>query len=348
MSLRLSTRPQLRVPPKGEHYDVLIVGAGPAGLSAAIYASRFLLKSAVVSEDVGGQLNLTNVVDDYPATLSISATELISKFREHAEKLFGVPIYTNITVEKFVKEGDEYHVTGTRGLDVYSKTIVLAVGSRRRKLGVPGEKEFTGRGVSYCSICDAPLYKGRDAVAVVGGGDAAFEGAILLSGYVKKVYLIHRRSEFRAKPFYVEEAMSRPNIEFVLNSVVTEIHGDKTVTDVVVKNNVDGSTRKLKVDGIFIEIGFEPPKDWYQSLGLEVDDLGYVKTDMWMRTNLPGVFAAGDAISLWRGFRQIVNAAASGAIAAYSAYTYLTERGLVRRPAPSKAEEGVKELGNTA
>lgn len=338
MSLRLGALPQFKVPPKGEHYDVLIVGAGPAGLSAAVYASRFLLKTVVVSEDVGGQLNLTNVVDDYPATLSISATELISRFREHAEKLFGVPIYTNITVQKFSREGDEYHVTGTRGLDVYSKTIILAVGSRRRKLNVPGENEFAGRGVSYCSICDAPLYKGREAVAVVGGGDAAFEGAILLSGYVKKVYLIHRRSEFRAKPFYVQEAMSRPNIEFVLNSVVTEIKGDKVVRSVVVKNNVDNSIRELAVDGIFIEIGFEPPKDWYQSLGLEVDELGYVKTDLWMRTNLPGVFAAGDAISLWRGFRQIVNAAASGAIAAYSAYTYLTEHGLVRRPALATKE----------
>lgn len=343
MSLRLGALPQRRTPPKGEHYDVLIAGAGPAGLSAAIYAARFLLKSVVITEDVGGQLNLTNVVDDYPATLSINATELISRFRDHAEKLFGVPIYTNISVQKLEREGDEYHVTGTRDLDVYAKTIILAVGSRRRKLNVPGEAEFTGRGVSYCSICDAPLYKGKDAVVVVGGGDAAFEGAILLSGYVKKVYLVHRRSEFRAKPYYVQEATSRPNIEFLLSSVVTEIRGDKLVRSVIVKNNLDGTTRELNVDGVFVEIGFEPPKEWYQSLGLEVDDLGYIKTDMWMRTNLPGVFAAGDAISLWRGFRQIVNAAASGAIAAYSAYTYLTERGLTRRPAPASRE--VKSIG---
>ena len=337
MSLRLGTAPQFKVPPKGEHYDVVIVGGGPAGFSAAIYASRFLLKSVLVTEDVGGQLNLTNEVDDYPALLNIAASELVSRFRAHAEKLFGVPVYSGITVQRFERVSDvEYEVTGTRGLDVYSKTVVLAVGSRRRKLGVPGEAEFTGRGVSYCSICDAPLFKGKDAVVVVGGGDAAFEGAILLSGYVNKVYLVHRRGEFRAKPYYVEEAMRRPNIQFMLESVVKEIRGDKVVRGVVVQGK-DGATQELAVDGVFVEIGFEPPKGWYQSLGLEVDDTGYIKTDVWMRTNLPGVFAAGDAISLWRGFRQIVNAAASGAIAAYSAYTYLTERGLIRRPGANKA-----------
>ncbi len=337
MSLRLGTAPQFKTPPKGEHYDVLIVGGGPAGFSAAIYAARFLLKTVLVTEDVGGQLNLTNEVDDYPAMLNIAASELVSRFRTHAEKLFGVPVYPGITVQRFEKASDtEYRVVGTRGLDVYTKTIILAVGSRRRKLGVPGEAEFTGRGVSYCSICDAPLFKGKDSVVVVGGGDAAFEGAILLSGYVKKVYLVHRRREFRAKPYYIEEAMKRPNIQFMLDSVVKEIRGDKVVRSVVVQGK-DGSAVELQVDGVFVEIGFEPPKDWYQSLGLEVDENGYIKTDVWMRTNLPGIFAAGDAISLWRGFRQIVNAAASGAIASYSAYTYLTERGLIRRPGASKA-----------
>ncbi len=324
MSLRLGTK--ISRPPKGELYDILIVGGGPAGFSAAIYASRFLLKSAVVSEDIGGQLNLTDVVDDYPGTLSIKASELVSRFRDHAEKLFKVPVYEFITVKKFDKINDEFHVTGSNGLDVYSKTIILAVGSKRRKLNVPGEDTFAGRGVSYCSICDAPLYKGKDSVVVVGGGDAALEGALLLSGYVKKVYLVHRRDQFRAKPFYVSQVLNKKNIEILYNSVVKEIKGDNFVKSAVVLNKENNNETEINIDGIFIEIGFEPPKDWYQSLGLETDEAGYIKVDDWMRTNIEGVFAAGDATSKWKGFRQIVTAAASGSIAAYSAYTYLTEK----------------------
>ncbi|MCE4608455.1 MAG: FAD-dependent oxidoreductase [Caldisphaeraceae archaeon] len=328
MSLRLGKK--IIKPPKKEHYDVLIIGAGPAGFSAAVYASRFLLKTAIVSEEVGGQLNLTNVVDDYPATLSIKASELVSRFRQHAEKLFNVPVYEYITVKGFNKDNSEkYHVIGTNGLDVYTKTIIMAVGSRRRKLNVPGEKEFTGKGVSYCSICDAPLYKGKKSVIVVGGGDAALEGSLLLSDYVNTVYLVHRRDQFRAKPFYVKRVLEKKNIELLYNTIVTEIRGKGLVKSAIIENKVTRERREIPIDGIFIEIGFEPPKEWYKSLGLEIDEDGYIRVDDWMRTNIPGVFAAGDATSKWKGFRQIVTAAASGSIAAYSAYTYLTEKGLL-------------------
>ncbi len=317
-------------PKQGERYDVVIIGGGPAGLSAAIYAARFLLKTAVIAEEVGGQLNLTDWVDDYPALGKIKASELVKRFRSHAEDLFGVEVYERLRVERFERVDDVwFKITGSRGLEVYAKTIIMAVGSKRRKLNVPGEKEYAGKGVSYCSVCDAPFFAGKDAVVVVGGGDAAFEGAILLSGYVKKVYLVHRRRGFRAKPFYVEMAKSKPNIEFVLDSIVKEIKGDGSkVTSVVVKNKVTGEEREIPVDGVFIEIGFEPPKEWFQSLGLETDEAGYIKVDEWMRTNIPGVFAAGDCTSMWRGFRQVVTAAAMGAVAAYSAYNYLTEKGL--------------------
>ncbi|MCE4621419.1 MAG: thioredoxin-disulfide reductase [Desulfurococcales archaeon] len=328
MSLRL--RLGKRAPPKGE-YDVVIIGAGPAGLSAAIYASRFLLKTIVVSENVGGQLNNTDYIDDYPGTGKIRASELINSFRMHAEELFNVPVYVGVRVTDVERIDDVwFRIKGTSGLDLKAKSVILAVGSERRKLGVPGEREYTGKGVSYCSICDAPFYSGKEAVAVVGGGDAAFEGALLLSGYVKKVYLIHRRRGFRAKPYYVNQVTSKDNIELILDSIVTEIRGDGSkVTEVVVKNKVTGEERILKVDGIFIEIGFEPPKEWFKRLGLETDDAGYIKVDEWMRTNIPGIFAAGDCTSLWRGFRQIVTAASMGAVAAYSAYNYLSERGLI-------------------
>jgi len=219
-------------------------------------------------------------------------------------------------------------VRGTRGFEARARSIIIAVGSKRRKLGVPGEEELQGRGVSYCSICDGPLFKGRKSVAVVGGGDSALEGALLLSGYVEKVYLIHRRRQFRAKPYYVEQVKSRDNIELVLDSVVKRIEGRDTVERVLVANKVTGETFSLDVDGIFIEIGFEPMKEWFQKIGLEVDETGYIKVDEWMRTNVEGIFAAGDCTNAWIGFRQVVTAVAMGAVAAYSAYNYLSEKGL--------------------
>ena len=326
MPLRLGIARAPRVP-KGEEYDVVIVGGGPAGLSAAVYTTRFLMSTLVVTKDIGGQLNLTNYVDDYPPLGKIEASKLANMFREHAE-MFGAKIVTGVAVENVERvDGDWFRVTGTRGLDVKARTVIIAVGSERRKLGVPGEKELAGRGVSYCSVCDAPLFKGKDAVVVVGGGDAAFEGAILLSGYVKKVYLVHRRRQFRAKPFFVEEAKSKPNIEFILDSVVTEIKGKDRVEAVVVKNKVTGETRELKVDGVFIEIGNEPPKEFFKRIGLEIDEKGHIKVDEWMRTNIPGIFAAGDCTTLWPAFRQVITAAAMGSVAAYSAYNYLIEKG---------------------
>ncbi|MCE4600777.1 MAG: thioredoxin-disulfide reductase [Desulfurococcales archaeon] len=327
MSLRLR---RLKRIPKGEEYDVVIVGGGPAGLSSAIYTQRFLLRTLVVAKELGGQLNLTDYIDDYPGLGKIRASDLVNKFKKHAE-MFKADIYYPEEVVRFERLPDgRLRVLGKRGLDVVAKAVIMAVGSTRRKLGVPGEREFSGRGVSYCSVCDAPFYAGKDSVVVVGGGDAAFEGAILLSGYVRKVYLVHRRDQFRAKPFFVQVAKSKDNIEFLLNSIVTEIKGDGKVKSVVVKNRVTGEEREIKVDGVFIEIGFEPPKEWFESLGLNTDDAGYIKVDEWMRTNLDGVFAAGDCTSQWRGFRQVITAAAMGAVAAYSAYNYIVEKGWYR------------------
>jgi thioredoxin reductase (NADPH) len=328
MSLRISLRRRV---PKGERLDVAIIGGGPAGLSAALYASRFLLKTAVLTENVGGQLLNTDYVDDYPGLGKIKATDLIAKFRVHAEKLFRVPIYEGVKVERIERVDDSWFRLIGRGVDIYAKAVILAVGSVRRKLGVPGEKEYSGRGVSYCSICDAPFFRGKNSVVVVGGGDSALEGALVLSGYVKKVYLVHRRRQFRAKPFYVELVKSKDNIELILDSVVKEIRGDgNKVKSVIIENKVTKERRELQVDGIFIEIGFEPPRQWFESLGLETDERGYIKVDEWMRTNIPGIFAAGDCTNRWIGFRQIITASAMGAVAAYSAYNYLVEKGLYK------------------
>ena len=307
----------------GEKFDVIIIGMGPAAYSAALYSARFMLKTLVIGETPGGQLTEAAEVDDYLGLIGIQAADMIKLFNKHIEK-YNVPAIMD-TVESFRREGDEYVVKTKRRGEFKADAIIVAVGAKRRKLNVPGEAEFTGKGVSYCSVCDAPLFKNRPVV-VVGGGNSALEGAEILSRYATKVYLVHRRDEFRALPIRVEVVKQKPNVEFILNSVVKEIKGDKIVRKVVVQNLKTGEIRELDVNGVFIEIGFDPPTDFARQNGLEVDSNGYIKVDEWMRTNLEGVFAAGDCTGMWLGFRQVTTAAAQGAVAAYSAYNYLYQR----------------------
>ncbi len=304
-------------------FDTVIIGLGPAAYSAALYAGRYMLKTLVIGETPGGQLTEAGEVDDYLGLIGVQAQDMIKLFNAHIEK-YNIPAIVD-TVESFRREGDIYVVKTKRKGEIKTKTVIVAVGVKRRKLNVPGEDKFTGRGVSYCSVCDAPLFKNR-VVVVVGGGDSALEGAELLSRYATKVYLVHRRDQFRAQPVYVETVKAKPNVEIILNSTVTEIKGDKLVRQVTVKNLKTGETKDIDVNGIFIEIGFEPPVEFAKVNSLETDQNGYIKVDEWGRTNLPGVFAAGDCTSTWLGFRQVVTAVAQGAVAARSAYTYLNER----------------------
>jgi len=307
----------------GEKFNVIIVGLGPAGYSAALYSARYLMKTLVIGETPGGQLTEAGEVDDYLGLIGIQAADMIRVFNKHIEK-YNVPIIID-SVTSIIKEGENFKVITKRKGEFLTDSVILAIGVKRRKLGVPGEAEFAGRGVSYCSICDAPLFKGKKAVAVVGGGDSALEGAELLSRYVSKVYLIHRRDQFRAQPIYVKIVKEKPNVEIVLNSVVTEIKGTKKVERVVVKNLKTNEIKELEVDGVFVEIGFEPNVEFAKKIGVETDEQGYIKVDEWMRTNIPGLFAAGDCTNMNKGFRQIITAAAQGAIAAYSAYKFVTE-----------------------
>jgi len=307
----------------GEKFDVIIIGMGPAGYSAALYSARYMLKTLVIGETPGGQLTEAGEVDDYLGLIGIQAADMIKVFNKHIEK-YNVPAIMD-TVESFRKEGDEYIVKTKRRGEFKADSLIVAIGVKRRKLNVPGEAEFTGKGVSYCSVCDAPLFKNRPVV-VVGGGDSALEGAELLSRYATKVYVVHRRDEFRAQPIYVESVKQKPNVEFILNSTVKEIKGDKLVRKVIVQNLKTGETRELDVNGVFVEIGFEPPTDFARQNGLEVDDYGYIKVDEWMKTNLEGVFAAGDCTGMWLGFRQVITSAAQGAVAARGSFTYLTEK----------------------
>jgi len=306
----------------GETFDLIIVGLGPAAYSAALYAARYMLRTLVIGETPGGQLTEAGEVDDYLGLIGINAQDMIKVFNKHIEK-YNVPVVLD-HVESIRKDRDEFVVKAKRKGEFKAKSVILAIGVKRRKLNVPGEAEFTGRGVSYCSICDAPLFKNK-VVAVIGGGDSALEGAEILSRYATKVYLIHRRDEFKGQPIYLENIKAKPNVEIILNTVATEIKGDKLVKSILTKNVKTGETKELNVNGVFVEIGFEPPTDFARANGLETDAMGYIKVDEWMRTNIQGVFAAGDCTGMWLGFRQVITSAAQGAVAAHSAFRYLNE-----------------------
>lgn len=305
-----------------EPHDVVIVGAGPAGLSAALYSARLGLKTACVSEDVGGTLNEAGEIDDYLGIQNTLGPDLAKKFEEHVRK-YRVPIFRDLVVD-VVREGDSFKVLTRSGNTLKARTVILAVGSKRRKLGVPGEAEFANRGVSYCAPCDAPLFKDK-TVAVVGGGNAALQSALLLTSYATKVYLIHRRESFRAYDTYVKSVTTNPKVELVLNSVVKTIGGDRSVKWVEVENVATHEIRRLDVEGILIEVGSEPPKAFLSKIGVSLDEHGYVIVEPGQKTSVEGIFAAGDCTGgpHKKKFDQIVTAAAEGALAALSAYEYI-------------------------
>ena len=315
---------RLALAPPEESYDVIVVGAGPAGLTCALYLARFGIKTLIISRDVGGQMAIAPEVDDYPGLPSIPGAELAKRFREHVER-YGVPIVIDeVTSVEKLERG--FRVVTRSGAQYRCRAVVLAIGSRRRKLGVPGEERFLGRGVSYCAVCDGPLYRGK-VVAVVGGGNAALSSALYLAKIARKVYLIHRRREFRAMKIYIDAVMSNPKIELKLNKTVKELLGDERLKEVVLEDVETHSLERIEVDGIFIEIGSEPPTEFFRSIGIDVDEDGYAVVNKDMSTNIPGIYVVGDAAGGPNKYRfpQILTAAAEGAIAADSIRRYLLE-----------------------
>jgi len=310
----------------GGTYDVVIIGGGPAGLSAALYAKRFGLNVAVITEKVGGSLTEAGLIDDYIGVPEIMGPDLARKFEEHVRK-YDVPIVLD-KVEKVLKEGNMFKVLTQAKAEFTGKAVIIAVGSKRKKLGVPGEEEFRGRGVTYCAPCDAPLFKDK-VTAVVGGGNAALQAALLLAEYSPKVYLIHRRDAFRAFKAYVDLIKKNERIEPVLNSVVVRIGGDKTVKWIEVKNVKTGKISRIPVEGIVIEVGSIPPKEFFEAMGLKTDERGFIVVGPGQETNVLGVFAAGDCTAgpHKKKFDQVITAAAEGAIAALSAYEYILNLG---------------------
>lgn len=301
-----------------KQYDVIIIGSGPAGLSAAIYAARARLNMLVLEKNYmsGGQVLNTYEVDNYAGLPGMNGFDMAMKFREHAEKLGAV--FSEAEVQDIVLEGPEKKVLTSQG-ELDAKALILATGAKHRLLGVEGEERLTGQGVSYCATCDGAFFKNKHAI-VVGGGDVAAEDAVFLSRICKKVTLIHRRDELRAAKVLQEAVFGAENIEVLWNSVVTAIHGEEKVESATVKQVVTGQEQALSVDGVFVAVGILPNSSLLEGK-VEMDKGGYIVAGEDGATSVPGVFAAGDVRT--KALRQIVTAVSDGANAVNSVQEYL-------------------------
>lgn len=290
-------------------YDVIIIGSGVSGLGAAIYAQRFGLKTLVIGELQGGTITKTHLVENYPGFPSLSGIELAQNIIKHAESVETEIKATKVTsIEKTdqgfqVKTGSETYET---------RTVILATGTHHRKLGVPGEEEFTNKGVSYCATCDGPLFRDK-TVGIVGGSDSAVKESLLLAQFAKKVYIIYRKEEVRAEPINKKRMEENDKIEVINNTNVTEILGDQTIQKVKFDTG-----KELDLGGLFIEIGRLPQADLAKSLGVELNEKGEVKINRMSQTNVPGFYAAGDVTD--SDWKQAITGVAEGVKAAYSAY----------------------------
>jgi thioredoxin reductase (NADPH) len=297
-------------------YDVVIVGGGPSGMTAAIYTSRRMLSTLVVTKEIGGQVVKTPDIENYPGFDLISGTELATKFINQAKKFGAEVAYDEVT--KLEEESNEFIVSGAK--DSYQcKALILAFGKVPRKLKVKGEDEFKGKGVSYCATCDAPFFKGK-VVAVSGGGNSAFEATLYLSTLAKKVYLIHRREEFRAEDIMIEKAKKRENVEIITSATISEIKGDSTVKSLVYHK--DSKETEIELNGVFVEVGYIVEDGLIKDF-VEMDERNQIKTKKDHSTSREGVFAAGDLTNSY--YKQIIISAGEGAIAALSAAKYLEE-----------------------
>lgn len=298
----------------------LVIGSGPAGLSAALYLARANLNPVVLAGmDLGGQVSITYMVENYPGFPDgISGPDLVQAFQKQAER-FGAEIVFDMAVEADFSKRP--FVVKTYGEEIHADVVIAATGATARKLEIPGEQELTGRGVSYCATCDGHFFQGMDVV-VVGGGDSALEEALFLTRYASSVTIIHRRDELRAGAILQERARKNEKISFIWNTVVTEIIGKDAVEAVRLQNRETGEETVFPTKGVFIFIGHTPNSQLFEGQ-LEMDTQGYVKVDSWMRTSVPGVFAAGELAD--SHFRQVITSAGMGAAAAMQAIHFLEE-----------------------
>jgi len=304
-----------------KRYDVVIIGSGPAGYTAAVYTSRAKLSTLIISGTLpGGQLMTTSEVENYPGFPNgIFGPELMMNMRQQSER-FGANIVDDEVIKVDFKKRP--FMIATHSETYIAEAVIVCTGASPRKLGIPAEQQFSGRGVSYCATCDGPFFKGEDIV-VVGGGDTALEEATFLTKFGKSVKIVHRREFLRASKILQEKAMENPKIEFMWNNVVSDIKGDKKIATVMVKNIASGKETTLEVGGLFVAIGHEPNTSIFKGQ-LELDDKGYMVLKNHTKTSVEGVFAAGDVHD--HRYRQAVTAAGFGCMAAIDVERWLSER----------------------
>ncbi len=319
MEFNLSNLTQ-NIPVEKQHVRVLILGSGPAGFSAALYAARAELNPVILTGmELGGQVSLTYTVENYPGFPDgVGGAELVELFKKQAER-FGAQFIFDTAVQVDLTQRP-FYVRSYQG-EYLADALIITTGATPRHLNVPGESELTGRGVSYCATCDGWFFKDKDVV-VVGGGDSALEEGIFLTRFARSVTIVHRRDELRAGAILQSRAMNNPKISFIWNSIVTDILGTNAVKSVRLKNVITGEVTEKPTDGVFIFIGHTPNSQLFASQ-LEMDSHGYLIVDRWMRTSVPGVFAAGEVAD--PHFRQVITSAGMGAAAAMQAIHYLEE-----------------------
>ena len=299
-------------------YDVIIIGAGPAGMTAAVYASRGNLSTLMIERGIpGGQMANTEEVENYPGFETILGPDLSTKMFEHAKKFGAEYAYGDVSE---IIDGEQYKTVKVSGKEYKALAVIISSGAEYKKMGIPGEQELGGRGVSYCAVCDGAFFKGKNLV-VVGGGDSAVEEGAFLTKFADKVTIVHRRDELRAQKILQDRAFENDKIDFIWNTTLKEINGkDGKVASVTLSSTVDGTEKEFEADGVFVYVGMLPLTKPFGNLGI-LNDNGYVVTNTEMETSVPGIFAAGDVRE--KTLRQIVTATGDGSIAAQAAQHYI-------------------------
>lgn len=303
-------------------YDLAIIGAGPAGYSASIYASRYKVNNAIIADSFGGVAATAHLIGNWPGDQAIDGATLMQRFQDHASSL-GTPLVMK-SITSMVNQGDKFAMSGSDEEVIEAKTVLLATGASHRKLNIKGEQEFYGKGISYCFTCDGFFFRNK-IVTVVGGGNSAAHAVLYLSKIATQVYLIYRGTELKAEPHLVELINNDPKITVIYETNILEALGEMKLSTLKLDKPYNDS-ELLSTDGLFIEIGSVPSTKLAQDLGVELDEQGLIKVNEKMETNIPGVYAAGDITTGSNKFRQIVTAAAEGAIAATSIFSYLRQR----------------------